>query len=251
VRTALISDVHGNRLALEAVLAELDREGVEQVVCLGDALQGGPEPVGCLELLTARAVPTVLGNADAFALDPATAEGSSEPVTEKQLAARAWTRDRLSDEQAAVVAAWPLALDLDLGHRLRLLAFHATPRSYHPLLFPTATDDEFRATLGPVDAALAAGGHTHLQFVRRVGATTFVNPGSVGFGHDHAQPEDGFALDPWASYAVVTTGEGGLRLDLRRLAFDAREVAAALRSCGMPFADERAAAWERGAMRAV
>ncbi len=250
MRTALISDLHGNLLALETVLAELEREGIEQVVCLGDALQGGPEPVACLELLEARAVPTVLGNADAFLLDPATAEGSSEPVTEKQLAARAWTRARLSDEQAAVVTAWPLSIGLDLGHGVRLLAFHATPRSYHPLLFPTATAEELRATVGPVDAAVAAGGHTHLQFVRRLGGTTFVNPGSVGFGYDHEQPEDGFALDPWASYAVVTTDEAGMRLELRRVAFDARKVAAALRACGMPFADERAAAWERGAARA-
>lgn len=250
MRTALVSDVHGNLLALETVLAELDREGIDRVVCLGDALQGGPEPAGCFELLQARAVPTVLGNADAFALDPATAEGSSEPVTEKQLAARAWTRARLSDEQAEVVAAWPLSLETDLGHGARLLAFHAAPRSYHPLLFPTAAGDEFRTTLGPTDAALAAGGHTHLQFVRRLGGATFVNPGSVGFGYDHEQPEDGFALDPWASYAVVTTAEDGLRVELRRVAFDAREVAAALRACGMPFGDERAAAWERGAARA-
>ena len=246
-RTALVSDVHGNAPALRAVLGELDREAIEQVVCLGDLLYGGPAPVECLELVRTRGWPVVLGNADAFAVDPATAEGSLEPVTPQQLEVAAWLRARLSPEQVAAISAWPLSVEADLGHGHRLLAFHATPGSYHPLLLPTMAEGAFRAALGGVAADICAGGHTHLQFVRRVGASTFVNPGSVGFGYDHEHADEGFALDPWASYALITTSDSTLRIELRRVAFDASAVAAALREAGYPHAEARAAMWDRAA----
>jgi predicted phosphodiesterase len=249
LQTALISDVHGNLLALETVCNELDREGIDQAVYLGDLVQGGPQPVECLELVEERGWHAVLGNADAFVLDPAAEEGSAEPVTEQQLEQRAWTRSRLSDAHAATIAAWRLSLEVDLGHGRRLLAFHATPGSYHPVLLPTAPPDEFAATLGPVETDLAAGGHTHTQFVRRIGAATFVNPGSTGFGFDFERAEHGVTLEAWASYAVVTTARTGWSIDLRRTDFEPLPVAEALRSCGMPHADERARRWERAARR--
>jgi len=249
MRTALLSDGHGNALALRAVVDELDREGIDRAVCLGDMLQGGPQPRESLDLLRERGWPAVLGNADAFLLDPRTAEGSQEPVTEAQLEARAWSRAQLSDEDAAEVAGWPLALEVELGHGRALLAFHATPASYEPLLWPTAAEDEFRRLLGPLDAEVAAGGHTHLQFVRRVGRSIFLNPGSVGLSYDHEQPEEGFAPDPWAAYAVVSSEASALRLELRRLALDPLAVAAATRSSGMPNAEQGALMWERAAAR--
>lgn len=247
MQTALLSDVHGNAVAFRAVVDELAREGIDRAVCLGDMVQGGPQPVECLEILGARDWPVVLGNADDFVLDPRTAEAAGERVTPPQLEMRAWSRDQLSEEQAGTIAEWPPTVEVDLGHGRRLLAFHATPRSYAPLLFPTAPEEEFRELLGPVEADLASGGHTHIQFVRRAGRCVFVNPGSVGFGYDPHQAEADFGLDAWASYAVVTTGASGLRIDLRRVSFDALAVAQALRSCGMPHGADRALLWERGA----
>lgn len=247
MRTALVSDAHGNALALTAVVEELDREEIERVVCLGDMLQGGAQPAECLALLRERHWTAVLGNADAFVLDPGTAEGSTEEVTESQLAVRAWSRGLLSDADAAEIGAWPLSIDVDLGHGWSLLAFHATPVSYEPVLLPTTPEDEFRSLLGAVDADLAAGGHTHLQFVRRVGATTFVNPGSVGLGYEHGQERSTFSTDAWASYAVVTSTPAGLRIELRRVAFDAEAVAGAVRRSGMPGAEDHALVWDRAA----
>jgi putative phosphoesterase len=247
VRIALVSDAHGNAIALDAVVAELDREGIERVVCLGDMLQGGAQPAECLAQIRRRSWTIVLGNADAFVLDPRTGEGSAEEVTESQLAVRAWSRDRLSDAEAAAIEAWPLSARVELGHGRQLLAFHATPSSYEPLLLPSSSEEEFRGLLGPVDEDLAAGGHTHLQFVRRCGPTTFVNPGSVGLGYDHEQEAEGFTPDSWASYAVVTSSRTGLRIELRRVEFDADTVAEVVRSSGMPEGDASALMWERAA----
>ncbi|MEX2645486.1 MAG: metallophosphoesterase family protein [Gaiellaceae bacterium] len=92
MRTALVSDVHGNAVALEAVLADLDREPVDQVVALGDMAQGGPQPAEVVDTVAALGWPVVLGNADDFLLDP---DAGAEEATERQLEARAWSVERL------------------------------------------------------------------------------------------------------------------------------------------------------------
>lgn len=245
MRTALLSDVHGNAVAFRAVTDELDREGIDRVVCLGDMLQGGPEPAACHDLLRERGWPVVLGNADAFLVDPATADSSQEPITPAQLDRQAWALEQLGPKRAAEVAAWPITVDLDLGNDRTLLAFHAVPSAYETLVFPTTPEPEFRAVLGELTADVAACGHIHLPYIRRVGATFVVNPGSVGLGYDHEQDEETFRLDPWASYAVVTSGADGLRIELRRVAFDVGAVVEAIHTRGMPHAGETALPWER------
>lgn len=234
MRTALVSDLHGNAVALETVAAEIERRGVDQVVCLGDALQGGPQPARTLELLQALGWPVVLGNADAFLADPRTAESSSEPVTERQLAARAWSVERLGDLGIGWIESLPPTIELDLGDGRTLLACHGSPGSYDDLIFPHTPEPEFRALLDGVEADVVAGGHTHLQFVRRRASTLFVNPGSAGLSYDHEQPEDGFRLDPWAAFAVLETGAGSLAVELRRIPLDPQAVAAAYRDDGHP-----------------
>src|SRR5712691_8334598 len=95
IRTALISDIHGNAIALEAVLADLERDPVDQVICLGDTVQGGCQPAEVVALLRRLGCPTVLGNADAFVVDESV--GAEEP-TERQLDVREWTRARLGGQ---------------------------------------------------------------------------------------------------------------------------------------------------------
>lgn len=244
MRTALVSDLHGNAVALEAVVSDLERRAVDRVVCLGDVVQGGPEPVRTLERLRALGWPVVLGNADAFLLDVATAEGSAEEITERQLEMRRWTLSRLAPEHLAWIESLPPTVDADLGHGRRLLACHGSPASYNDLLFPHTPEDEFRALLEGVDADVVAGGHTHLQFVRRRGATLFVNPGSAGFSYDHEQDEEGFRLDPWAAYAILESDET-FSVELRRVPLDVDAVVAATIASGRPEAETWAARWRR------
>jgi predicted phosphodiesterase len=243
VRTALVSDLHGNAIALETVAADLERTGVDQVVCLGDAIQGGPEPERTLALLRELGWPVVLGNADAFLVDPGTAAGSGEPVTEAQLAVRAWSVERLGLEGLAWLEALPPTLERALGDGRTLLACHGSPGSYDDLIFPYTPEQEFRALLDGVDADVVAGGHTHLQFVRRLGATLFVNPGSAGLSYDHEQDADDFRLDPWAAYAVLTTGDGAFSLDFRRVPLTVEAVAQAYAAAGHPDAELWGSRW--------
>jgi predicted phosphodiesterase len=242
-RTAIVSDVHGNAIALRAVVAALDDEGIERVVCLGDVCQGGPQPAECVDLVTERGWPVVLGNADAFVLDPATAEGSSETVTERQLAVREWTYGRLTPVQRDRIAAWAPTVTLDLGDGRTLLGCHATPAAYDPVVLPSAPEDEFRAAFGGTGADVVACGHIHLPYLRRIGATLVLNPGSVGLGYDHEQEPEQIRFDPWAAWAVVSTGGGRLSVDFRRTPFDVTHVVEAHAASGMPHADEYARGW--------
>ncbi|MFN8188454.1 MAG: metallophosphoesterase family protein [Gaiellales bacterium] len=241
MRTALISDTHGNAVALRAVLDELAQDGIEQAVCLGDVAQGGPEPGACLDLVAGLGCPVVMGNADAFVLDPAAAE--NEPVSERQLAVRNWTLAQLTPAQQAFMASFRPTVEVDLGDGRTLLAFHGTPRSNEELVFPTTPEAEYRERLGALGHDLVAGGHIHLPYVRRIGAAQFVNPGSVGLGYDHEQDETDLRFDPWAAYAIVTTGAGKLRIELRRTPFDVGAVIRSISESGNPGADELVRGW--------
>lgn len=242
MRTAILSDVHANAVALRAVLADLEDHPVDQVVCLGDMVQGGSGPADVVELLRERGWPTVMGNADAFLLDPRTAEGVEE-ITERQLEIRRWSLEQLSESQRAYVASFTPTVRADLGDRRTLLACHATPTSYHDVVFPAAPESELLALLGPVDTSIVAGGHTHQQFVRRLGDALFLNPGSVGLSYDLQRPEGALRADPWAAYAVVTTGGGRLSVELVRVPLDVGAVAEVTLASGMPYAVELAARW--------
>ena len=245
MRTAILSDVHGNAIALRAVFEELDSEGIEQGVCLGDVCQGGPEPEACVDLLGERGWPTVLGNADAFVLDSASAESGTETVSERQLDVRQWTYERLGSARRDAIAAYAPTIAAELGDGRTLLGCHAIPADYDSVVLPSAPENEFRAAFGDTGADLVACGHIHLPYVRRIGATLVLNPGSVGLGYDHEQDADSVRFDPWASWVVASSRGGRLSLDFRRTPFDAQAVADVHLSSGMPHGDEYARAWVR------
>ena len=242
-RTAILSDVHGNAVALRAVLAELDADGIERGVCLGDVCQGGPEPGECVGLLAERGWPVVLGNADAFVLDSTHGEGPAEELSDRLLAVRKWSLERLGDTGRRVVASYQSTVEVDLGSGKTFLGCHATPASYGPVVFPTAPEDEFRVAFGGTGADIVGCGHIHLPYVRRIGETLVLNPGSVGLGYDHEQNEDSMRFDPWASWAVVSTDRDRLSIELRRTPFDIAAVVATYRAGGIPYTDESTLSW--------
>jgi putative phosphoesterase len=148
VRVAALYDVHGNLPALEAVLAEVEREGVERVVSGGDLLSP-PFAGECLERLLALGdnVSFVRGNAD-------------ENVD------------------------WPLTVEVEVEGLGRVLFCHGSPRSDEEILTRVSPDARVLAAVGEVDAAVVVCGHTHVQFDRRVAGRRLVNAGSVGMPYE-------------------------------------------------------------------
>ena len=156
MRVAALNDVHGNLPALEAVLAEVERERVDMVVSGGDLLSP-PFARECLERLLALGdrVVFVRGNAD---------------------------RDTAGFEE--VVAGWPPTAELDVAGLGRVLFCHGSPRSDVEILTRISPDERVRAALEDVDAPVVVGGHTHVQFDRVAGGWRLVNAGSVGMAYE-------------------------------------------------------------------
>lgn len=240
MRIAVFSDMHGNCIALDAMLADLRRQAVDQLVCLGDAIQGGAEPAETVQRLRELGCPVVMGNADAWMLT-GVVTGANETVTEQQEAVRAWSLAQLSAADQAFIAGFQPTVEIPLADGRVLLCFHGSPTSFDDIILPQTPADEVQRLLGPFIPRLLCGGHTHLQQVRRLGGSVFFNPGSVGLAYDHEQPDDGFRADPWAEYAILSVEDGTLGLEFRRVPFDAEELIRVTLASGRPFAEEVAA----------
>jgi putative phosphoesterase len=234
-RIAVISDIHGSAVALDTVLADIERAGVAQIVCLGDAIQGGAQPAQTVARLRELACPVVMGNADAWLLSGV--ETGSETITEQQEAVRQWSLAQLSEADRASIAAFTPTVIVALTTERDLLCFHGSPTSFDDILLPTTGEEEYERLLGPYAPAIMCGGHTHWQQVHRLGETFFFNPGSVGLAYNHNQSEDHFRLDPWAEYAILSETEGTLGLEFRRVPLPMDAVRQALRESGRPGAE--------------
>jgi predicted phosphodiesterase len=210
---ALVSDQHANDVAFQAVLEAIERLGVDDVVCLGDVAQGGDEPAQTLDRLAALGCETVLGNADAFLLEVPT--DSNEPVTERQLERREWTLSQLSAAHLEQIRSFAPVVRREIDG-IRMLFFHGSPRDYEDVLLPESERDALEPYLGH-DAALLAGGHTHLQWARRIGDALYVNPGSVGLAWDRSA--DPPVTRPLAEWALVTVRDGVVAVEFRQVAY--------------------------------
>jgi putative phosphoesterase len=155
LRVAALYDVHGTRIALEAVLAELEREQPDAVIFGGDLFLG-PQPAETADLVRTVEATFVRGNCD------------REPDD--------WTRSKLDDETIAWSQSWPLTVELD-----GVLYCHASPKDdMRPILTDASPSKRFDEALEGVDARLVVAGHTHMQFKR----DRWVNAGAVGWPYE-------------------------------------------------------------------
>jgi putative phosphoesterase len=232
IRVGLFSDVHGNGVGLDAVLAELEAARVDELVCLGDLVEGGPQPAYCLRRLQELGCPVVLGNTDHWLV-----EYYREPGISVRSDLGEWARERLGADGLAAVAAFPDTYELELGDGRRLLCVHGTPTSRIDKVEPTARDEELAALLG--DATVLAAGHTHEQWQRQVGERLVVNPGRVSgpFG-GRVLKSTRSDFDGNADYAVLTAEAGSLSVDLRRVAYSLDELRRITLESGMPHAEK-------------
>jgi putative phosphoesterase len=246
MRVAVISDMHGNDLAFEIVEADIRDQRVDQIVCLGDAVQGGPQPAEVIQRLRRLNCPVVMGNADAWLLSGVeTGEEAIPPERLKKMGeVRAWSLSKLTEDDRLFIANFQPTLTLRLENDLNLLCFHGSPTSFDDVILPAASEQEFQKFLGNYADRILTGGHTHAQQIRRMGKFFFFNPGSVGFAYNHNQPDHDFHADPWAEYAILTAENGQVSLELRRIPFDAQELIRIYRESGRPFAEDAIAQYQ-------
>jgi len=245
VQIALISDIHGNLPALDAVLDNLARRGVGQLVCLGDVAAGGPQPRQVVRRLREIRCPVVMGNADAWLLDPQLALPTGL-FAQRCQDIDLWCAHQLDEDDRDFLRAFPATVELPLGDAGALLGYHGSPRSFREPLLPTTPDETLDQALAGTSARFLAGGHTHLQMFRRYREWLLLNPGSVGVAMDRTAPLDAVRNPPWAEYAVVTAGgRHDLGVALCRVQFDVDGFRDVTLCSGMPHAEWSASEWVR------
>ena len=246
MRYALISDIHANLPALEAVLAHIDeRRDIDATYHLGDLVGYAPWPNEVVALLVERGVSGVAGNYDStVGLDYKHCGCQYEdPVQAEQAhVSFEWTKAHVTASTRELLAGLPFRFDLlpAGGHRPgpRLVLVHGTP-TLNTVYWTEDRPDDFCRKMAAA-AGLRAGdaiafGHTHKPWHRVVDEVQFINTGSVG------RPKDG---DPRAGYVVVTMEDGAVRLEFVRIEYDVAAAAAAIRRSELP--EDFAGYLERG-----
>ena len=246
MRIAVISDIHGNNFALEIVLADIKEKSVDQIVCLGDAIQGGSQPAEVVQNLRALKCPIVMGNADAWLLtgEETGDEGIPPERLKKMGEIRLWSLSKLSDDDRTFISGFQPTVTINPDQGPKLLCFHGSPTSFDDIILPHAPKEVFDKYLSAYSEHILTGGHTHAQQVRRNGDQFFFNPGSVGFAYSHYQADGLFKADAWAEYAILSFENDKTSLEFRRLPFDAGELIRIYRESGRPFADEAIAQYQ-------
>lgn len=219
MRLAVISDIHGHYTALDAVLADLARQHIDSVVCLGDVATIGPQPLPVIARLKQLGCAAIIGNHDVALLNLANA--LQLQVAPPLLPTLEWCNRQLAPDDIAYLGSFQPTLELSLGPNAGALCFHGTPQSNTGLLLPTTPVEELDGLFAGQPAAIMIGGHSHIQMLRQHGGKLFVNPGSVGSAFAQP-PAPGVvpALLPWAEYAIVSWDKGVVSVDLRRVPFD-------------------------------
>ena len=214
-RVAVLGDVHGNAVALAAVLEELRPEKVDLVVWTGD-LSWGHEPTATLDLVRSLETPSrfVRGNAERALLE--LADGTNATPTERER----WMLEAHSPEDLELARSFAHAHSVDVNGLGATYFTHGSPRSDEELLTAGTPEERVAAATSEIDERVLVTGHTHSQYDREISGIRAINPGSVGM------PYEGH---PGAYWALLGPG-----VELRRTEYDVAETVSRLRASGLP-----------------
>jgi predicted phosphodiesterase len=242
MRLALISDIHGNKVALEAVLDAIATEKIEHIVCLGDVAASGSQPQQTVERLKELGCPIVMGNTDANLLHPLFAP-KDDIFRQYAQDIDLWCSQQLSTAEKAFMNTFQATIEYPLDNGKILLGYHGSPRSYHERIQPMTPEEQLDEIFSGSHTAIMAGGHTHMQMLRRYKDSLIVNPGSVGLALDRVSPLNEARNPPWGEYAIIEIEGDKLIVELHRTPFDIQAFVQTIRTSGMPHADWLASEW--------
>lgn len=178
MKLLIISDIHGNKDALDAVLSVPH----DEVICLGDLVDYGPDPVECIELIKNENIPIIKGNHD-NAVSSRVDCGCGYKYKHLSTATREYTWEQLDDVHMGFLKGLPMHIEMNSGDN-KIYFAHGSPRSMYEYIRPDTPEEEVLEMITGVVADFIVIGHSHIPFVRNVGDITIINPGSVGQSRD-------------------------------------------------------------------
>lgn len=224
ISLALLSDVHGNLPALEAVAADIRTRRPDAVYVLGDMVNGCAWSAEVLDFLLAQGWPMLLGNHDDAVLQLGSPRMEVRYHDRKRYASLWWARGRLTPRHLAALEQLPLAFPLEFADTPPLRLLHGLPGNFFVGFRPDSPEGWAIRHLAGVTERTVVGGHTHVAMARAFGPWEVVNSGSVG------APYDG---DPRAGYVWLTGERSGWRAEIRRVPYDLAAVDAGYRASGL------------------
>ncbi|MGQ9719277.1 MAG: metallophosphoesterase family protein [Nitrososphaerales archaeon] len=214
---AVISDIHGNFDALDAVLKSIDKKSI---YCLGDLVGYGANPNEVIEWARDYGVKCVMGNHEY-----AVVTGDASWFNWDAQRAVFWTRSNLKRENLEFIRSLPKRMELEIGGS-RTLFVHGSPNDpIFEYVMPDTHDELFDYYLSNNRVQVVGLGHTHIPFMYKSDRGVVFNPGSVG------QPRSG---DPRACYVVLTIGKGGVRVEHKLVEYDIHSAAEKIIKANLP-----------------
>lgn len=236
MRVLLFSDIHGNAVALDAVLADSVRHGPYDLsICAGDLAWAGPRPLEVLARIRelCRDDPSgksggaicLHGNTDLMLLELKNESAPPGKDVERFARLREWILEQLAPADVNFIRRMPFSHRAGLLPGHDLFAVHANPRNVDDPIHPELTDAAIDGLVSSEDFQVLAFGHVHVPFVRLWRGRLLVNVASAGLSMDG---------DPRAAYSVLTWSGGAWSVGQYRVEYDVQKVARDMRRCGLP-----------------
>jgi putative phosphoesterase len=214
VRIAIVSDIHGNLTAFEAVLADLRETAPDLILHGGDLADSGSDPVEIVDHIRDLRWPGVVGNTDEMLFRPESF--TKFPAVQEQAA---WTREELGGERLSWLGTLPM-----LQERGEIGLVHASPSTVWSAPMPDVSDDALEGVYGPLGQSVVVYGHVHRAYVRKLRNRAIANTGSVSLSHDG---------DWRAAYLLIDDSEP----QIRRVEYNLDSEIKSLMRCGIPHAE--------------
>jgi len=225
LKIAILSDVHGNLPALEAVIADAQKRNADQFWNLGDFLGYGPYVNEVVDLLFETCSAQVIGNYDLKVLTfPEKQKKWAQRKKKEKYLAFAWAWEKLSKKNSKRLKQLP-GQTPKVIEGFTFLLTHGGPAAVDEIIGPDTTVTRLQELATMTDAATILCGHTHFPFLKKVGQTTFINPGSIG------RPE---GQEPRSCYVIIEISSHGMKVSFQKVPYDIERLSRAIHAAGLP-----------------
>ncbi len=232
MRLALISDPHGDLVALLAVISDIERQtGLDEVLVGGDIAQGGPQPAEVVDEIQRRGWQCVRGNSDDFLVQTADGSLPTSGLPEALTTGGIWSCGRLGSGRIEYLRSLPIAIRRNVSGIGRLVLVHATPWSNEDVVLPDAESEIAQRMVNESEARVLAYGHIHTPYQRRVGDSVLLSVGAIAGSND---------TDPRPAYTILDLGST-VAVEVRRVDCPKGPRLKAYERSGLTLSDQRRA----------